>query len=50
MKKEVHLCLTCQGCCRECFDGDTIVYHCDDYKNKEEICTTKTEGKQKKVM
>jgi hypothetical protein len=33
-KKVNHLCITCEKHCRECFDGDTEVYQCDDYKKK----------------
>lgn len=33
-KKIESKCITCQVHCRECFDKDTLVYECDDYKKK----------------
>jgi hypothetical protein len=33
-KKIESKCITCQVHCRECFDKDTLVYECDDYKGK----------------
>ena len=33
-KKVNHICITCEKHCRECLDGDTMVYQCDDYKKR----------------
>lgn len=33
-KKIESLCISCKVHCKECFDKDTLVYECDDYKRK----------------